>query len=253
MTRLILIFYFLLFSNASFSNNNSVEQETSIAIRSPLIIGDFSAHYDTNTLPIHWEELYFDGIDKHTDYQTIIENNHGIIQASSHASSSGLVRKVQIDPAQYSNITWRWKIQDIIDTANLSSKKGDDAPARVYITFAYDADKVSWWEVVQFEVIKLFYGEYPPIRAITYVWSSHLPKDTVIDSPYTKRVKVFALQSGRQQKGIWLTEQRNITQDYHTAFGDEPVPIISGIAVMTDTDNTRGEATAWYGDIQIFQ
>jgi len=163
------------------------------------------------------------------------------------------VRKIKIDPTQYSNISWQWKIQDIIDKANLSNKKGDDAPARVYITFAYDADKVSWWEAVKFEAIKLFYGEYPPIRAIIYVWSSHLPKSTIIDSPYTKRVKVFALQSGRHQKGLWINEQRNITQDYNTAFGDEPVPMISGIAIMTDTDNTKGTATAWYGDIHLAQ
>ena len=46
----------------------------------------------------------------------------------------------------------------------------------------------------------------------------------------------------------WLTEMRNIHEDYKQAFGEEP-PMISGVAIMTDTDNTRETAIAWYGDI----
>jgi hypothetical protein len=45
-----------------------------------------------------------------------------------------------------------------------------------------------------------------------------------------------------------VTEKRNIHEDYKQAFGEEP-PMISGVAIMTDTDNTRESAIAWYGDI----
>ena len=46
----------------------------------------------------------------------------------------------------------------------------------------------------------------------------------------------------------WLNEERNVYEDYKKAFGEEP-SMISGIAIMTDTDNTGESATAYYGDI----
>jgi hypothetical protein len=46
----------------------------------------------------------------------------------------------------------------------------------------------------------------------------------------------------------WITEKRNVREDYKKAFGEEPT-MISGLAIMTDTDNTGESAIAWYGDI----
>jgi len=57
------------------------------------------------------------------------------------------------------------------------------------------------------------------------------------------------LESGDSKKGQWVSEQRNIQADYRLAFGAEDVPRISGVAIMTDTDNTGEQAVAWYGDI----
>lgn len=214
-----------------------------------LIVGNFSAAPVKNEFPEHWQTLEFDGIDKHTIYTHIIDNKIGLIQAESIASSSGLVRKIEIDPEQFSNISWQWKIHNIIEKADISRKKGDDAPARVYVTFAYDANKVNWFEKIKFETIKFFYGEYPPIGALTYIWASHAAKGSFMQSPYTSRVKVIVLESGDEYKGKWLSEKRNIHADYRKAFGNDKVPMISAVAIMTDTDNTGEQAKAWYGDI----
>jgi hypothetical protein len=50
---------------------------------------------------------------------------------------------------------------------------------------------------------------------------------------------------------MWVDEERNIYEDYKKAFGEEP-PMINGVAIMSDTDNTKEQATAYYGDI-VFQ
>jgi len=50
--------------------------------------------------------------------------------------------------------------------------------------------------------------------------------------------------------GLWVNEERNIYEDYKRAFGEEP-PLMNGLAIMTDTDNTKERATAYYGDIQF--
>ena len=70
----------------------------------------------------------------------------------------------------------------------------------------------------------------------------------MVANPYTDRVMMFVVESGTEKLNQWITEERDITEDYQVAFG-EPQTAITSIAVMTDTDNTGGSATAWYGDI----
>ena len=217
-----------------------------------IVVGNFSEQSQNDGYPDHWEPLVFDGVGKHTIYSHVFEGNIGSIQATSQAGASGLVRKMDIDPSLYPTVSFRWKIQDIIESADLTRKKGDDAPARVYVTFAYDSAQVSWWEMLKFEAVKLFYGEYPPIASLVYVWASHGEQGAIMESPYTSRVQIIVLESGAEKKGQWLSEKRNIPEDYRAAFSSENVPMISGVAIMTDTDNTGGQAVAWYGDIVFF-
>jgi hypothetical protein len=59
---------------------------------------------------------------------------------------------------------------------------------------------------------------------------------------------MIVVRSGPSGVGTWVEEERNIYDDYKKAFAGEP-PIINGVAIMTDTDNTKESATAYYGDI----
>jgi hypothetical protein len=61
---------------------------------------------------------------------------------------------------------------------------------------------------------------------------------------------MIAVQSGPEKTGRWLTETRNVSEDYRQAFGQEP-PRAGAIAIMTDTDNTGEQATACYGPLRI--
>lgn len=212
------------------------------------IIGHFSDLPFEDQLPESWEPLFFDRIDRHTSYQHVVENGRGVIRADSKDSSSGLVHKEEIEPSQWPVISWSWKVDRVLSAGDASKKSGDDYPARLYITFAYDDDKVGFWEGVKFNTVKLFYGEYPPINALAYIWANRLPLDSVIANPYTDRLQMIAVESGAEYVGSWRSASRNIVEDYQRAFGEEP-PAISGIAIMTDTDDTGEEATAWYGDI----
>lgn len=214
-----------------------------------ILVGDFSGNGVSGELPSQWEVLAFDGVTRETRYQHKAEKGRSSVQAISQGGASGLIRRIVIDPAYYPIFTFSWKIDGVIAGADLQRKSGDDAPARVYITFAYDADKVGFWEMVKFEAIKLIYGEYPPIASLVYVWASSSEQGIFFDNPYTERAKVFVLETGAEKQGQWLTEQRNIVHDYVQAFGESEVPMVSGVAIMTDSDNTGGSATAWYGDI----
>jgi hypothetical protein len=94
------------------------------------------------------------------------------------------------------------------------------------------------------------YGEQLPKGAINYIWANRLPRGESINNPYTKMAKMVAVESGSEKVGQWVSEERNVYRDYRALFGDEP-PQITGIAIMTDTDKTRGKALAYYEGISF--
>lgn len=235
-TAYVLIVFFLLFAAYPAKASEKIS------------VGHFSTANPNDGLPEHWTPLTFKDIDKHTVYSLVSDSEITVIEADSNGSSSGLTRQIDIDPQEYPVISWRWKIANIYQKGDVSQKSGDDYPARIYITFAYDPEKVGFWDKVKFNSIKLFYGEYPPINAINYIWASKAPKSLTTPNPYTDRVKMIVIESGNDQVQEWISEKRNILQDYREAFGEDP-PHISGVAIMTDSDNTGEAAKAWYGDI----
>lgn len=213
-----------------------------------LDVGRFSAAKAGGAFPDGWEPLTFDKIEKHTEYALVDDDGTATVKAVSQGSASGLVRKVDIDPMQYPVVEWRWKVENVLKKGDVTQKDGDDYPARLYITFRYDSSKVGFFERAKYEAIRFAHGEYPPLGAVNYIWGSNSPVGTVVPNPYTGRVRMFVLQSGNGKVDEWVTESRNLVEDYRKAFGGDP-PRISGVAVMTDTDNTGESATAYFGDI----
>lgn len=214
-----------------------------------LKVGDFStASVAADLLPEHWKPLTFKKINNHTVYEMVDEDNMTVVRAISKASASGLIRKMRIDPRRYPVIQWRWKIDGVYEKGDVTRKSGDDYPARIYIAFEYDAERVGLLEKAKFETARLLYGEYPPVSAINYIWGSRAPAGTRVPNPYVDRVMMIVVESGPGKTGTWITEERNVYQDYVDSFG-QPPPMISGVAIMTDSDNTGEAAISYYGDI----
>jgi Protein of unknown function (DUF3047) len=211
-------------------------------------VGKFSAATVGQDLPDGWKLLAFKKIEKHTTYSLVKDDHTVVIKAVAEASASGLTREIKINPKEYPIVQWRWKVMNILKKGDVRKKEGDDYPARIYITFQYDPSKLSFFEKKKYQAIKLLYGEYPPLAAINYIWESKAPIGTMVPNPFTDRVMMFVVESGAAKLNQWVNEERNIFEDYKKAFGQEP-SMISGIAIMTDTDNTGESATAYYGDI----
>ena len=213
-------------------------------------VADFSAENTTTSFPAHWEPFYFKNINRHTDYRLVEEDGQVVVKAVSDGSASGLKRKITIDPKEYPIVQWRWKAATILKKANIYQKEGDDYPARIYITFKDDASTLGFFERTKYKIARMLYGEYPPLAAINYVWTSNAPVGLVTANSYTDRVMMMVVESGAKNLNRWINEERDIYADYRNAFRKEP-PMISGVAIMTDTDNTGESATAYYGDIQF--
>jgi len=213
-----------------------------------LEVGQFSSAKITENLPAGWEPLTFSNIERHTNYSLVNAGQTVVVKADSNQSASGLTRAISIDPAKYPVIQWQWKVDNILQKGDVTHKDGDDYSARIYITFALDPDRAGYLERLKHEATKVIFGQDIPYRAISYIWGSNSPAGTMIANPYTDRVMMFVVQGGDEKVRQWVTEKRNIHKDYKQAFGEEPT-MISGVAIMTDTDNTRESAIAWYGDI----
>lgn len=211
-------------------------------------VGKFSSTPEGAAVPDGWEPLTFKKIPRHTRYTLVMESGRVVVKANSEASSSGLIRKIRIDPKEYPLIEWRWKILNIYRKGDVTTKAGDDYPARLYITFETNYADMGLFEKVTHEIARRLYGEYPPGSAITYIWESKTPKGSIVPNPYTDRVRMIVVESGDSLLNQWIQEERNVYEDYKSAFGREP-PMISGVAIMTDSDNTGESSTAFYGDI----
>jgi len=210
--------------------------------------GMFSTASAGESLPSGWQPLSFSRIEQHTDYSLVEDAGTVVVKAVSDQSASGLTRAISIDPAAYPVIRWRWKVNNILHKGDVSRKNGDDYPARIYISFAFDPDRAGYLERLEYEAARLILGKDVPYRAISYIWGSNSPVGTMIENSYTDRAMMFVVQGGSEKLQQWVTEERNVYEDYKKAFGEEPT-MISGVAIMTDTDNTRESAIAWYGDI----
>jgi hypothetical protein len=211
-------------------------------------VGKFSNLHTGSNFPATWKPLTFKKVKQHTRYELVTDNGVVVVKAASNSSASGLIRKVEIDPKIYPVVTWCWKVNKIYEKGDVTKKKGDDYPARIYITFKYDPDKAGFFEKIKYDIAKTFYGEYPPAAALNYIWASNAPEGTIVPNPYTDQAMMIAVESGAQKLNSWVEEGRNIYQDYKKAYGEEP-PLISGVAIMTDSDNTKESAVSFFGDI----
>ena len=176
-----------------------------------------------------WREQHFRATDP-TQYRLLEDGGEVVLQAESRKQASGLIYEIDVDLTSYPILVWRWKVEGIIPAGNALTKDGDDYPARVYVVFPH------WFK--------------PKTRSINYIWANRLAQGEVVPNPFFGNARMMAVQSGNEQAGTWISECRNVYQDYRKIFGDV-APKAGAIALMTDTDNTGGQARAWYADIRL--
>lgn len=213
-----------------------------------LPVGEFSAAAPGAAPPAGWEPLTFANVARHSAYRLLADSGTTVVRAEAHASASGLIRRIRIDPREYPVLEWRWRAVKLPRGNDPRTKAGDDYAARIYVAFEFDPQRAGALDKLTYEGAKLLFGAYPPAGSLNYVWDATLPEGTVFASPYTERNRIVVVTSGSAREGEWVSVRRNVLEDYRQAFGAEP-PMIEGVAIMTDADNTGGRTEALYGDI----
>ncbi len=103
---------------------------------------------------------------------------------------------------------------------------------------------------MQYQAAEALTGEAPPYATLMYVWDNIAPPESILRGARSDRVRKIVLQSGDAQLREWLHYRRHLQADFVRAFGEEPGKLI-GMALLTDSDNTKSKAQAWYGDIVL--
>jgi hypothetical protein len=103
---------------------------------------------------------------------------------------------------------------------------------------------------MMFDLMQSLSGEAPPFATLMYVWDSRAEVESVVLNQRSDRIRKIVLESGPAHLGQWRSYERDVRADYRRAFGEDPGALI-GVAVMTDSDNTRSRAEAWYDEIRF--
>lgn len=213
-----------------------------------VVVGAFSSAVE-GSLPSGWKpEIFKRRQGAQTAYDVVRDGEITVVRAQSVGTASGLEHEVPVNLTEYPVLRWRWKVDHVVASGDPRRKDKDDYAARVYVTFQFEPDKASFGEGVRYRTARALFGGVP-FAALSYIWASRTPVGTVIGSPYMGDiVKLIVVENADAHVGEWVDEERNVYEDYRRAFGKDP-PRVSGVAIMTDTDNTRERATAYYGDL----
>jgi hypothetical protein len=169
------------------------------------------------------------GAEKKTIYTVGINENGSFYKAVADNAASGLGKEVKIDLNKTPFINITWKIEKDLPGIKENTKKGHDFAARVFAVKKTGATPLS-------------------NRAINYVFSSNNEIGFNSPSPYTKKSIDNVLASTKNNLNEWITVKSNVKEDFKR-FHDLDVDELDGLAIMSDTDNSKMKAVAYYQNI----
>ena len=169
-------------------------------------------------------------IKKKTNYSIIKENGESYLKAEAEGQASGLGREIKVDlnKTPFLNITW--KVEQGIPGIKENSKKGHDFAARVSVI--KEIGSLPWQK-----------------KAMNYVFSSNEKTNSHWMGPYRKQIIDYVASSLVDSKeNSWVTVKLNV-KEHFKKFLDLDLAEIDGVAIMTDTDNTKQKAVSYYKNI----
>ena len=169
------------------------------------------------------------GADNKTIYTVGSNQNGNFLKAVAENAASGIGKEIKIDLDKTPFINITWKIEKDLSGIDENTKKGHDYAARVFVIKKTGATPLS-------------------NRAINYVFSSNNKVGLNWQSPYTKKSIDNVLASTKNNLNEWITVKANVKEDFKR-FHDLDVNELDGLAIMSDTDNSKLKSVAYYQNI----
>ena len=169
------------------------------------------------------------GADNKTEYSVGSNENGNYLKAIADNAASGLGKEIKIDLNKTPFINITWKIEKDIPGIDETTKKGHDFAARLFVIKKTGATPLS-------------------NRAINYVFSSNQDVGSNSRSPYTKKSMDNVLATTKTNLNEWVTVKANVKDDFKK-FHNLDVNELDGIAIMSDTDNSKQKSITYYQNI----
>jgi hypothetical protein len=177
--------------------------------------------------PAGWEVTEFAG---DASVELVRSDGRLAVRLRSERTSFVLHRDVVVDVRRHSMLSWSWKVRRLPSGGDVRETERDDQAAQVYVVFPrWPAPRTS-------------------SDVIGYVWDARAPAGTTLSHPRAPNVRIVVLQSGPARLDTWVREERNVAEDYQALFGRVP-PRVGKIALMSDSNDTRSDAEALFGDL----
>ena len=169
------------------------------------------------------------GADSNTKYSLGNNENGKFLKAEANNSASGLGKEIKINLKETPFLNITWKVEKDLPGIDEDSKKGHDYAARVFVIKKTGATPLS-------------------NRAMNYVFSSNNDVNTYHPSPFTKRSIDYVLSTTKENLNKWVTVKVNV-REHFKKFHNLDLEEINGVALMSDTDNSKLKAISYYQNI----
>lgn len=171
-----------------------------------------------------WKTKSFAG---ETRYRLVSLNGRTVLEAKAKTSASGLYREIFIDLNRTPYLNWCWQVIEPLSPLPETTKPGDDYAARIYLV---KQGGLAFWKT----------------QALNYVWSSSQAQEALWPNAFAgRKVMMLAVRTGESG---WQCEKRDVRADWQRAFG-QALDSIDAVALMTDSDNSKQQTAAYYGDL----
>ena len=208
------------------------------------------AQSSSAALPEPWRVVTINDRIQPTRYQAATVDGVAALEAQADGSMALLARPLEVDLNATPVLCWRWRVERVLEKADMATKAGDDYAARVYVAFSLPPEAMSFGVRAQLRLGRTIFGDLLPDAALNYVWDNRYPVGTEKPNAYTDRTRMVVLQTGPERVGQWVTERRDVRADVTRAFGtDRARPTL--LAVAADTDNTGESARSAFADLQF--
>jgi hypothetical protein len=187
-----------------------------------IVIADFSSGLDAAGVPIGWQLKEKSG---KADFAVVKDGDISAARFRSSNTSFSLQKEVLIDLKQFPVLAWKWKVTKLPVGGDFRKSKTDDQAAQLFVAFT-------------------------KTKSIVYIWDTSAPQDLMESTspvPFMT-VKVVVVRSGPTETGKWLSESRNVYEDYKKLYGSEPPPV-SGMRLQINSQHTETSAESYFSDV----
>ncbi len=187
-----------------------------------VVIADFSSGVNSAGIPDGWQVKEKSG---KADFAVVKDEGISAVRLRSADTSFSLQKEVHVDLKQFPILTWKWKVTKLPAGGDFRKSSTDDQAAQLFLAFS-------------------------KTRAIVYIWDTTAPQGTMGDAaaPFFMSIKAVVVRSGRTGTGGWITEKRNVYDDYRRLFREEPGEV-GGVRIQINSQHTSTSAESFFADV----